>query len=205
MYLLATTFWEKIEKIDQWLFVQVNSTMTNPLFDQVMPFMRESLHWVPLYLFLIVFALLNFKGKGAWWIVFFIVTVALTDMIGNYGFKHNFQRLRPCNDPDFFMHVRLLVNHCSSGFSFTSNHAANHFGIATFFYITTRSWLKRWAITGWVWAGIISYAQVYVGVHYPLDILGGALLGLLIGTFTGSVFNNRNGIAIFETQPTVSS
>jgi membrane-associated phospholipid phosphatase len=205
MHLLATTLWDKIEKIDQWLFIQINSHFTNPVFDAVMPFMRESLHWVPLYVFLIFFALLNFKGKGAWWILFFIITVALTDLIGNYGFKHNFQRIRPCGDPDFFMHVRLLVDHCSTGFSFTSNHAANHFGIGTFFYITTRSWLKKWAVTGWIWAGVISYAQVYVGVHYPLDILGGALLGLLIGTFTGSMFNNRFGFAIFGTQPTVSS
>lgn len=205
MYLLAASFWEKLEKIDQWLFIQVNSNLTNPFFDSLMPFMRESLHWIPLYLFLIVFSLLNFRSKGAWWILFFIITVALTDLIGNYGFKHNFQRIRPCGDPDFYMHVRLLVDHCSTGFSFTSNHAANHFGIGTFFYITTRSWLKKWALTGWVWAGLISYAQVYVGVHYPLDILGGALLGLLIGTFTGSMFNNRFGIAIFGTQPTVSS
>jgi undecaprenyl-diphosphatase len=205
MHLLASSFWEHIEKADQWLFIQINSVMTNPVFDEIMPFMRESNHWIPLYLFLIVFALLNFKGKGAWWILFFIVTVSLTDLIGNYGFKHNFNRLRPCNDPDFFMHVRLLVDHCSTGFSFTSNHAANHFGMGTFFYVTTRHWLKRWSLTGWVWAGLISYAQIYVGVHYPLDILGGALLGLLIGTFTGSMYNNRFGFAIFGTQPTVSS
>jgi len=205
MFLLASTFWDKLEKLDQWLFIQINSQFTNPFFDSVMPFMRNSLNWAPLYLFLIVFALLNFKSRGAWWILFFIITVALTDMIGNYGFKHNFERIRPCGDPDFFMHVRLLVDHCSTGFSFTSNHAANHFGLGTFFYVTTKPWLKKWALTGWVWAGIISYAQVYVGVHYPLDILGGALIGLLIGTLTGSLFNNRHGFAIFDTQPTISS
>jgi undecaprenyl-diphosphatase len=205
MFLLASTIWEKLEKMDQWLFIQINSHFTNPVFDSVMPFMREAMNWIPLYLFLIVFALLNFRAKGAWWILFFIITVALTDMIGNYGFKHNFQRIRPCGDPDFFMHVRLLVDHCSTGFSFTSNHAANHFGIGTFFYITTRPLLKKWAVAGWVWAGLISYAQVYVGVHYPLDILGGALLGLLVGTLTGYLFNNRHGFAIFDTQPTISS
>jgi membrane-associated phospholipid phosphatase len=205
MFLLAATVWEKLEKLDQWLFIQVNSHFTNPFFDAVMPFMREANNWIPLYLFLIVFALLNFKTKGGWWILFFIVTVALTDLIGNYGFKHNFQRIRPCGDPDFFMHVRLLVDHCSTGYSFTSNHAANHFGIGTFFYITMRPILKKWAVTGWIWAGIICYAQVYVGVHYPLDVLGGALLGLLIGTLIGSLFNNRYGFAIFDTQPTISS
>lgn len=205
LFLLEAGFLNKLKEIDQWLFIQVNTVFTNPFFDSVMPFMRNSLNWAPLYLFLIVFALLNFKSRGGWWILFFLATVALTDMIGNYGFKHNFHRLRPCNDPDFFFHVRLLVDHCSTGYSFTSNHAANHFGIATFFFITTRSVLKKWAWIGFAWAALISYAQVYVGVHYPFDILGGAALGLIFGIFIGTLFNKRYGFAIFDNQPTISS
>jgi membrane-associated phospholipid phosphatase len=206
MFFLADlSFWQKIEKLDQWLFIQVNSVYTNSFFDSLLPFMRNSLHWAPLYLFLIVFALLNFKAKGGWWIVFMLATVAITDMTGTYIFKHNVQRIRPCGDPDFYMQVRLLVDHCSSGFSFVSNHAANHFGLATFFFITLRPWLHNWASIGLLWAALISYAQVYVGVHYPLDILAGTLLGLLVGIFTGSIFNKRYGIAIFDKQPTLSS
>ena len=205
MFLMALSFWERLEKVDQWLFIQVNSVYTNSFFDHLMPFMRNSSVWIPLYLFLVVFALLNFRSRGAWWILFFVATVALTDMTGNYVFKHNFQRIRPCGDPDFYTHVRLLVDHCSTGYSFVSNHAANHFGLAVFFLITTRSFLKKWAWIALVWAALISYSQIYVGIHYPLDILGGALLGLIFGVLTGSLFNKRYGIAIFDNQPTVSS
>lgn len=120
---------------------------------------------------------------------------------GTYLFKHNFHRLRPCSDPDLLFQVRLLTDRCSGGYSFTSNHAANHFGMATFFFITFRSVLKKWAWIGFLWAGLIAYAQVYVGVHYPLDVLCGALLGLILGLLTGKVFNKRYGFAIFDSQP----
>ena len=194
---LQSSLWHTIEQWDQWLFTLVNSKTANPFFDSLMPFMRTGLNWVPLYLFLAVFVLLNFKGKGAWWMLFFICTVALTDM-GGKMFKEYFGRERPCGDMDFSMHVRLLVNCVSHGNSFISNHAANHFGMATFFFITFRSFLKKWAWIGFAWATLIIYAQVYVGIHYPLDVLAGALFGILTGLLTGKLFNKRYQFAIFD-------
>ena len=204
-FLLRSGLLEKLEKLDQWMFIKINSGFTNPFFDNLFPFMRYPLNWAPLYLFLGVFAVLNYKSKGLWWILFFVTTIALTDMTGNYLFKHIFERTRPCGDPDFFYRVRLLVNHCSTGYSFVSNHAANHFGLATFFFLTTRPLLKKWAWIAFGWAGLIAYSQVYVGIHYPFDVIGGALLGLLFGTLTGTLFNKRYGFAIFDSQSTVSS
>jgi undecaprenyl-diphosphatase len=205
MFLLQNNILQKLHQFDQWLFLLVNGNLTNPFFDSFLPFMRNASHWAPLYLFVIVLALLNFKAKGAWWVVFFLVTIALTDMTGTYVLKHGFERLRPCNDPDFFFRVRLMVNQCSGGYSFTSNHAANHFGMATFFFFTFRPVLKKWAWIGFLWAGIVAYAQVYVGVHYPLDVLAGSLLGFCFGGLTGILFNKRYGFAIFDNQPTLSS
>ena len=123
---------QQLIKWDQFLFEKINGDWTNPLFDAVMPFMRGDLHWAPLYLFLFVFVLVNYKSRAIWWLVFFLVTLALTDMTGTYVFKHNVQRLRPCNDPAFNGHVRLLLNKCSGGFGFISNHAANHVGMAVY-------------------------------------------------------------------------
>jgi undecaprenyl-diphosphatase len=131
-FLLQSNFWQRLEKLDQWLFIQVNSNFTNPFFDALMPFMRYPLNWAPLYLFLGAFVLLNYKGKGAWWILFFVITIALTDMTGNYLLKQNIRRIRPCGDPDFFTHVRLLVHHCSTGYSFVSNVTANTLGLQCF-------------------------------------------------------------------------
>lgn len=198
MDFIAITFWQKLVQWDKHLFEKINGDWTNPFFDAIMPFLRNSLSWVPLYLFLLVFVLLNFKVKGIWWAVLFLSTIALTDMTGNYVFKHGFERLRPCSDPDFADQVRLLLKHCGGGYSFTSNHAANHFGMAAFFFVTLGHLLKKWAWAGLLWAALIAYAQVYVGVHYPLDVICGALLGLAFGITTGTIFNKRFGFAIFE-------
>ena len=69
MFFLAT-FWQKIISADQWLFEKINTGLANPVFDVVMPFLRSPANWAPLYLFLLVFMLLNFKAKGAWWGLF---------------------------------------------------------------------------------------------------------------------------------------
>ena len=97
-------------------------------------------------------------------------------------------------------HLRLLLKQCSGGYSFVSNHAANHFGMGTFFFITFRHILKNWVWLGLFWAGLIAYAQVYVGVHYPMDVFAGGLLGLAFGIAMGSFFNKRFGFAIFDNQ-----
>lgn len=205
MFFVLTTFWQRIEHWDQWLFTKINGDFTNSFFDYLMPVLRTGRNWAPLYLFLGVFVLLNFRIRGLWWIIFFTVTVALTDMTGTYIFKHNIERTRPCGDPYFFLHVRLLLKSCSGGYSFISNHAANHFGLATFFFITMKPVIKKWAVIGLIWAGLIAYAQVYVGVHYPLDVISGAVWGFLLGSFTGRFFNKRYGFVIFDNQPTMSS
>lgn len=198
MNFLAVKFWDKLVELDQWLFVIINSEWANSFFDTVMPFLRGGANWAPLYLFLLVLVLLNFKTRGIWWVVFFISTIALIDLTGNYVFKHGFERLRPCNDPNFSSQVRLLLDHCGVGYSFTSNHAANHFGMAAFFIVTFRHVFKNWVWIALFWAAAIGYAQIYVGVHYPFDVLCGALLGLAFGITTGTFFNKRFGFAIFD-------
>lgn len=195
---------QKLVQFDQWLFKVINTHGTNKLFDLVMPYIREPLYWVPLYLFILVFAVYNFGKKAGWWSLLFLCTFALTDMVSSRVFKEAFHRLRPCNDPDFASQVRLLLHECGAGYSFTSSHAANHFGMATFFYITMRRYIGKWALLGFPWAFMICYAQVYVGIHYPFDVLGGAGLGVLFGLFTGLFFNRKFGFANFDKQPTVT-
>lgn len=197
-FLQQSGIWHTLKHFDQRLFIELNSMHTNSFFDSLMPFLRNGPNWYPLYVFLGAFVLLNFRSRGGWWILFFISTIAITDMTGTYIFKHNVERLRPCADPDFFFHVRLLVDRCSGGYSFVSNHAANHFGMATFLFLTFKPVMKRWSWIFFLWAALIAYAQVYVGVHYPLDVLSGAIIGILAGTLTGFVFNKRHGFAIFD-------
>ena len=191
--MLSVSLWQRLEDWDKWLFIKLNSQFTNSFFDAVLPYFRDSVFWAPLYLFLLVFITLNYGKKGLWWSLAFLCTVAITDMIGARVFKVGFDRLRPCSDPEFLAHVRLLLKHCSGSYSFVSNHAANHFGIATFAFLTFRGVFKKWMYVVYLWAFFIAYAQVYVGVHYPLDVLGGAGLGVLAGIVTAWIFNKKWG------------
>ncbi len=188
---LLLSILNKLEDWDKWLFIKLNSQWTNPVFDAVLPFMRNSVIWAPLYLFLAVFIAVNFGRKGLWWFLLFICTVSLTDLIGHRVFKETIQRARPCQDPEFMMHVRLLLKNCSGKYSFVSNHAANHFGMATFAFLTFKGMFKNWMYLAYAWAFVIGYAQIYVGVHYPLDVLGGAALGMLIGSATAWMFHKK--------------
>jgi membrane-associated phospholipid phosphatase len=101
--------------------------------------------------------------------------------------KPTIQRVRPCNQVDMQKTVVLRV-HCGGGYSFTSSHATNHFALAVFLIFAIGRHFRRIAIPLLLWAASIAYGQVYVGVHFPLDILGGALLGTMIGGFIGILY-----------------
>jgi membrane-associated phospholipid phosphatase len=207
-YLLLQSFFQRVIdqvlEFDTWLFLKINTVLTNPVLDTIFPLWRDSELWVPLYLFLIVFACMNF-GKQAWtWILFAIINVTLTDQISSSFLKKWVERIRPCNEETLIGKMRLLLEHCSGGFSFTSSHATNHFGFAMFVFLTTRHFMGKWSRWLFVWAATISYGQVYVGVHYPVDILGGALLGMGIGALTAKYYNKKIGLIRID-QPSLSS
>jgi undecaprenyl-diphosphatase len=117
-----------------------------------------------------------------------VINVALTDQISSSFFKPFFHRLRPCADPTLMHQSRLLLDHCSGGFSFTSSHAANHFGLAMFIVMTLQPLLKNYRYLFLIWAAIISYAQVYVGVHFPLDVFAGAIIGIAVGYLNSKLY-----------------
>lgn len=166
-------------ELDYLVFHWVNTGWTNPLLDTIMPLLRKEIFWAPLYVFLISFSFINFGKKAYWFVLFALLTVGTTDYISSHVVKKSVQRIRPCNSIHDFEVIERV--RCGNGFSFTSSHATNHFGLATFLFSTIGTLFRR--RRGWlfVWAGSISIAQVYVGVHYPLDIIGGTILGLLIG------------------------
>ena len=204
--LLLNTFqkiWQQLNQWDTELFLQINTRWTNGFLDSVFPWWRDANTWIPLYLFLIVFALMNFKQKALPWILFAVITVVLTDQVSSTLLKNWVARPRPCQEGALLGQMRLLLSGCSGGYSFTSSHATNHFGFAMFVYLTMRPILKKWGKVFFIWAATISYGQVYVGVHYPIDVLCGGLLGCGLGYVTASFFNKRIGLPSFdENQPT---
>ena len=189
--LLLSSFWKTIEYYDQTVLFYINQRGSNVLFDALLPWCRAAIIWAPLYLFLAAFSVVNFGKKGWWWIIFLIITIALTDQISSGFFKPFFARLRPCADPMMIPYIKLRIAQCSGAFSFTSSHAANHFGIAMFAVSTLQTTTGRIIKYLFIWAAIICYAQMYVGVHYPLDIMGGTAIGLIVGAITAKFFNRN--------------
>lgn len=189
---------ERLIHYDQELFLLINQVFSNLFFDWLMPILRNPYTWAPLYLFLIIFLIRNYKKKGIVMLVFFIMTFALADSISSSLIKPEVMRIRPCNDVVFKDQIKLRVR-CGSGYSFPSSHATNHFALGMFLLVIFR---KRWKPIIWLslgWAASISFAQIYVGVHYPIDILAGAVLGSIIGIFTATIF-----LYFQPNQPTVN-
>ncbi|HMO61283.1 MAG TPA: phosphatase PAP2 family protein [Ferruginibacter sp.] len=182
---------EQLLQLDRSLFKLLNSQWHNAFFDAVFPYLRIAEFWGPLYLFLIIFSVRNFGYKGWLWVLFLLLTVTLTDMVSSRLIKENITRLRPCNNPLYADWIRVLVAYRPQSSSFTSSHAANHFGVAMFVFATYSKVFKKWPALFFVWALLICYAQVYVGVHYPLDIAGGTVVGCLTGYITASFFNRK--------------
>ncbi len=196
--MIATSFFSTLihtlDNWDHWLFFKINHEWTNSFLDNTFPWWRDAETWAPFYLFLLVFMLMNF-GKKSWiWIIALLITVTLTDQTSSTLFKFWFNRVRPCNDPFMIQYSRLLLSHCPTSPSFTSSHATNHFGAAVFMYQTLKKYFKNWGYLLFFWAATISYGQVYVGVHYPGDIIGGAILGSLIGLTTSTIYKRKFGI-----------
>jgi membrane-associated phospholipid phosphatase len=183
-----------IKQFDYNLFAKMNGQWHNSFFDVFFHFIREPTVWVPLYFFLVVFITLNFKIKGWIWVLFFLINVMLSDYVSSTLIKENFIRIRPCSDPLLAGNIRFLVAYCPQSSSFTSSHAVNHFAAAMFIFTTfKKSVSDKWALL-FLWAAAISYAQVYVGVHFPFDIVCGAIVGVILGYIPAAIFNKKFGL-----------
>jgi len=190
---------DQLIALDKELFLSVNQGMSNAFFDWLMPILRNRFTWAPLYLFIIIFSVKNYKREGFMMIMALLLNFAISDSVSSKLVKNSIQRLRPCNDIELREQMVQRVR-CSGGYSFTSSHATNHFAMAVLLIIL---FYRRWKHVLWLallWAASISFAQIYVGVHYPLDILAGALLGVLIGLTSGFIYNRIRNKWMPETQ-----
>jgi undecaprenyl-diphosphatase len=184
---------KKLIDLDKWLFVKINRDSANSIFDAVMPFLRQTYFWFPLYLLILSFVVVNFKDKALSWLLTIGLTTGLCDVISSRFFKPVFARVRPCNDPDLAAQLHMLAGYCGGNGSFTSSHAANHFGMAVFLSMKIKHILGNWRYLFFVWASLVCYAQVYVGVHFPFDVLGGALLGTILGYIAATLWLKKAG------------
>jgi membrane-associated phospholipid phosphatase len=185
-------FWQqllhKLNEWDTWLFLKINTGWTGWFADAIMPVIRDQRTWYPMYAFLLVYTIYKFKWKSLPFLVLAGLTVVITDQVSSNFLKEFFGRVRPCSEAALQGIARLRVGRCPGSGSFTSSHAVNHFGLAVFFFFALKPYFKKWSYLFFLWAGLICYAQVYVGVHYPGDVTGGALIGSLLGWLTSLIF-----------------
>ena len=182
-------------QLDQQWFSAINQGLANPVFDVLMPILRNRLTWVPLYLLASYFAIKKFGRTGGFMLLFGVLCFALADYTSASILKPWVARLRPCNTPG--LSVRSLVN-CGTGFSFPSSHATNHFALAVFFVVLFGRQFKWAIVLPLLWAFSIAFAQVYVGVHFPVDVMSGACIGALIGIVLGCIFKNFFSIDLWN-------
>ncbi|WP_158826409.1 phosphatase PAP2 family protein [Mucilaginibacter lacusdianchii] len=175
-------------ELDRTWFYFINHTLSNPLFDWVMPWLRNPKFWIPVYIFIIAFSIWKYKARGAWLIVCLAITVGVADFGSASIIKKLAQRNRPCRDSALATTITSRVP-CGTGYSFPSTHASDHFAMSIFLslvYYRKWRWVWFWTI---IWATLVCFAQVYVGVHYPIDVLTGAAFGTLIGLLFARLFH----------------
>lgn len=159
--------------IDLEIFNFVNQTLSNVIFDKFFPFITNVQHWFIAYI--ILWFILFFKGgeNGKIVAISLIFLVAISDQISSNFLKHSFERIRPCH---VLENVHVLIG-CPRSFSFPSSHAFNNFSVAVFLY-------KFYPKLKWIFftiAFLMALSRVVVGVHYPSDIIAGAVIGSIIG------------------------
>ncbi len=172
--------------LDTQLFLFLNG-LHNEAFDSIMAWISGKTTWWPFYLLLLLYL-----GWTRRWqlvpIIFFIaLVVTLADQTSVHLFKEVFERLRPCHEPALKEAVHIVNGRCGGMYGFVSSHAANTFAVAMLLLLIQR---KRWFTALMLtWAAIVSYSRIYLGVHYPGDVLGGAVLGVLCGLLVYLLFS----------------
>ena len=171
--------WEAFTALDQRLFLALNG-WHGPWFDALMDTITYKYTWIPLYLFLIVWAVRQHKVRVYPVLVTAIAAVGLADRLASGLLKPWVARPRPCHEPALSGLVHL-VGGCGGAYGFVSSHAATSFALAV--VLSRLLGQKTPLMHGlYLWALVYSYSRIYVGVHYPGDVIGGALVGLLAGT-----------------------
>ncbi|MBN2669505.1 MAG: phosphatase PAP2 family protein [Bacteroidales bacterium] len=176
---------ESIEHIDQQLFLFLNS-LHNNLFDHLMFWVSYKWTWIPLYLGFLLFWIVSHKKQSIWIILGTVISIALADLISVHLFKEVFLRFRPCHNLEIQSIVHLVNQHCGGQYGFVSSHAANSFAFAVFSALVLK---RKWVwISLMFWALLVSYSRIYLGVHYPADIIGGAILGSFIAYLVYKIY-----------------
>lgn len=172
---------EFLIEIDKNITLAINS-WNSPFFDFIMHAASNGLTWIPVFATLLFLYYKNSTKKEILYILLFTgILIALTDQISFQLFKEVFHRLRPCHEPDLIGKIRTLNGECGGDYGFISSHTTNYFGLAVFNIFLLSGKYRILIPLLLVWASIIAYSRIYLGVHYFGDVLCGIIVGSLLG------------------------
>lgn len=169
---------EYLRELDKKIFILIHHDWENSFFNFIMPYIRDKYFWIPVYIVFLIVIIYRFRKKSWMVVVAIALLITVTDQISSSIFKPLFHRLRPCQNPELSAYMNHMID-CGSGFSFVSSHAANHFALAVFIGLIFYNRMKWFMYVLVVWAAVICYAQVYVGYHYPADVICGGIIGII--------------------------
>ncbi|MFX0558180.1 phosphatase PAP2 family protein [Maribacter sp. CXY002] len=171
---------EELLHLDKELFLYLNG-MGNSDWDIFWQFVSNKFSAIPLYLFLLIVTYQKFGAKRTALLVIAVaLLITVSDQLSNF-FKYGVARHRPCHDEEVVHVMRLVKSYCGGKYGYFSAHASNSFAIAIYFGGLLRDRVRFIAFLLLVWALLVAYSRIYIGVHFPLDVLTGAAVGALLG------------------------
>ena len=167
------------QELDKHIFIWLNQ-QHHVSIDTLMVLITEKWTWLPWYGLWIIWLFYRYRGRLFTWLVCLALLVTLADQVSASLIKPFFARLRPCHEASLQEFIYLLIPNCGGRFGFVSSHAANASVLAIWMSITIFKQNKLLQFIWVFWAVLVSYSRIYVGVHYPGDILGGWVLGTFL-------------------------
>ena len=177
---------EWLDHIDKELFIFLNGSHVDFL-DGLMLWITAKNSWIPLYLLIVGFIIYTKRWKSIWIFIAIALLITMSDQITSGLMKPIFERLRPCHNL-LLSDVVYNIGKCGGQFGFASSHASNTFAIATLLWLLFKN-DYGWFVWLFLWAAVVSYSRVYVGVHYPGDIVVGAIVGILSAVGIHSLYH----------------